>query len=68
MLQELETRLAAEGKNMVVVASYDADEGILTVLLAGAIARFHSFRSAMRQNFSSGSGALIRGNGGSQLP
>jgi two-component system, OmpR family, response regulator len=43
LLQDLETRLSMEGDNLVVVASYDADEGSLIIMLPGQSLSFTHF-------------------------
>ncbi|UUZ83639.1 response regulator [Paenibacillus sp. P26] len=68
LLQELETRLAAEGKNMVVVASYDADEGILTVLLPGQSLAFTHFAALCAKTFLQEAGLLSGGMAVASFP
>lgn len=43
LLQDLETRLGLEGQQLVIVASYEAEEGILTVTIPGQSLAFTHF-------------------------
>lgn len=51
LLQDLETRLGLEGQNLVIVASYEAEEGILTVTLPGQSLAFTHFVSLSAKAF-----------------
>jgi two-component system OmpR family response regulator len=58
LLQDLETRLSMEGDNLVVVSSYDADEGSMIILLPGQSLAFTHFIALSAKAFLQDAGLL----------